>query len=233
MYDHKLYLNVLGEFTATLLAPYEVDAVFDELVHRVSDLFGLLGSGVSLARDGRLELHTAVGPGVAEVERAQESGQEGPCATACRTGLTVTVEDLATETHRWPTYCRTAAALSISAVASIPLRLGDRTVGVLDLYGQEPRSWPEEDVGAARVMANMATAYLINASHDRKQVELNDQLQHALDARVAVEQAKGVLAARLGITPDEGFDRLRRYARNRNARLQDVARAVVEDRLVV
>jgi GAF domain-containing protein len=233
MYDHKLYLQMLAGFTTTLLAPYEVDTVFAELAGRVTDLLGLAGSGVCLARDDRLVLHTSVGPELAALERIQDRNQDGPCVTAFRTGRPVAIEDLATEAYRWPTYCQSASTAGICAVASIPMRLGDATVGVLDLYAQERRSWPEDDVAAATVMANMATAFLINASYHRKQIELNEHLQHALDSRITVEQAKGVLAARLGVTPDEGFDRLRRYARNRNATVRDVARAVIEDRLEV
>ncbi len=53
------------------------------------------------------------------------------------------------------------------------------------------------------------------------------QLQHALDSRVAIEQAKGVLAERLGIGVDEAFDALRRAARSNRMKVHELARAVV------
>src|SRR4051812_24996625 len=97
MHDHNLYLEALAELTGRLLVPYEVEAVFDELSDQVTGLFGLAGSGVSLARDGRLEFHTAYGPEVAIVERAQERTQVGPCVTAFQSGRIVAVSDLASE----------------------------------------------------------------------------------------------------------------------------------------
>jgi AmiR/NasT family two-component response regulator len=76
-------------------------------------------------------------------------------------------------------------------------------------------------------MAEMATAHLIKASDQRRLVELAEQLQHALDSRVVIEQAKGVLVGKHQLTPDEAFDRIRRHARNHNANLTDIAEAVV------
>lgn len=60
-----------------------------------------------------------------------------------------------------------------------------------------------------------------------------EQLQLALDTRVLIEQAKGILAARRGVGVDAAFDVLRKHARDNNLRLQDVARGVVEQRLLL
>lgn len=233
MYDHKLYLHTLVEFTATLLAPYEVETVLAELTDRVTDVLGLAGSGVSIVRDGRLEYIAGYGQEVAAVERAQEEAQVGPCITAFTTGSVVAVGELAAERSRWPEYCRVAATVDISSVASIPMRHGDGMLGVLDLYGRGRRDWPREDLRAASVMANIATGYVVHAREHAEHVEHIEQLQRALDSRVAIEQAKGALAARHGITPDQGFARLRKHARDHNVSLHDVARAVVEDGLTI
>jgi AmiR/NasT family two-component response regulator len=55
----------------------------------------------------------------------------------------------------------------------------------------------------------------------------NQQLQTALDSRIAIEQAKGVLAERYRISVDDAFDLLRRSARNHRLRLHALAAAVV------
>ena len=60
-----------------------------------------------------------------------------------------------------------------------------------------------------------------------------EQLQHALTSRIVIEQAKGVIAAREGVTVDEAFARLRRHARRHNANIHEAARAVVELGLLV
>lgn len=57
--------------------------------------------------------------------------------------------------------------------------------------------------------------------------ELTEQLQDALDTRVVIEQAKGFLAARYGVTPDAAFEAIRRYARHNKAALRDVAADVL------
>jgi hypothetical protein len=233
MYDHKLYVRTLSEFTRVLLSPYDVHAALGELADRVSEALGLIGSGVSLIHDGRLEFDNAHGAPIAEVERVQEQVQVGPCVAAVRSGQVVAVTDLASQADRWPDYCDAAARVGITAVASLPMRLGedDAPIGALNLYADGLRDWPEEDVAAAAVMADMATAYLVNASYHRKQVELAEQLQSALDSRVIIEQAKGVLVARHRIAPGEAFNRLRRYARSRSVSLTSVADAVVRLKL--
>lgn len=227
MYDHNLYVRTLSEFARGLLTPYDVDATLDRLAGQVTDVLGLLGSGVSLATDDRLTLATAYGSAVAELEQVQQRVQAGPCVTAFRTGEVVAIADLAAEQDRWPDYCRAAVAAGIPSVASLPLRLDDQAVGALDLYSREPRSWTDEDLAAAAAMADMACVYIINASHHRKQVELNEQLQLALDNRLVVEQAKGMVAARKGIGLDQAFDLIRNHARSHNAGVRDVCEAII------
>ena len=77
-------------------------------------------------------------------------------------------------------------------------------------------------------MADMATGYILYSGELHQARTLAQQLQHALDSRVIVEQAKGILAERNGITPSEAFDRLRKYARQNQARIHDVAAQVVD-----
>lgn len=227
MYDHPLYLKTLSEFTRTLLTPYDVNSMFAELAERVTDVLDLLGCGVSLFHDGRLESGITCGPDVDALEHAQADAQCGPCVTSFTSGEIVAVPDLRAKGDEWPDYCRVAAEAGIRAVASIPMRMGVTTVGALNLYVRGAREWPEQDLHAAVVMSDMATVYLINASYHRRQVELNEQLQHALESRLVIEQAKGMLAARHEIGPEQAFERIRSHARSRNAAVRKVAEAVV------
>ena len=227
-HDQKLYLRTLSEFTRTLITPYDVDTVFGELTSRVNELFDLFGSGVALARDGRLEVGSAVPSTLAALEQAQVETQSGPCVTAFCEGRIVAVESLHTSVERWPEYCAVAEREGIRAVASIPLHLEQWNVGALNLYSTSVRAWTERDLAAATVMANMATAYLINASVFDKQKRLAEQLQQALDSRIVIEQAKGVLANEHGISVDEAFEHLRKHARAHGATVHAVAGAVVD-----
>lgn len=227
MYDQSLFLRTLSDFTRVLLTPYDVPTVLDELADHLTDVLDLLGSGVSLVDGGRLRFATAYGPAVAAAERAQDEHQRGPCIDAVHQGGRIAVVEVREFAERWPEYTAAASGLGIRSVASIPMKLEPHTVGALDLYARERRDWAEEDLEAAEVMANMATAYLVNASHHDKQVELNQQLQTALESRVVIEQAKGMVAARKGVSPPAAFEILRAFARERGVTLKAVADAVV------
>jgi AmiR/NasT family two-component response regulator len=79
-----------------------------------------------------------------------------------------------------------------------------------------------------QALADVATISLLNERSIRRNETLNEQLQTALNSRVTIEQAKGKLAERLHLDMDQAFNVLRRYARTRNIRLSDLARAFVE-----
>jgi GAF domain-containing protein len=231
VYDHTLFVQTLSAFTHTLLTPYDTQTLLEELTERVGVVFGLTGSGVLLAVEGHLTLASAVPAAVADLERVQEDEESGPSWDAFRTGSPVTVADLGAHEHGWGRVGEDAERLGLRSVAALPMRLGEWSVGTLSLYAGAPREWPEEDVAAATALADMATGYLVNASKLRQQEQLAEQLQTALDTRVVIEQAKGMVAAAEGVTVDEAFARIRRYARDRNLVLRVVAGQVVSEGL--
>jgi GAF domain-containing protein len=223
---YEQFVRTTADFSARLLTDYDVLEVLEELAERQADLLGLLGSGVSLARGERLEAVTAVPELIQPLEKQQEIDQAGPCLEAFRTGRVEAIDDLDRE-DRWPEYLRIAHAQGIRAVAAIPMRLNDQSIGALNLYCGHARAWTEEDLGAAQVLSNMATAFLINASTLAKQTMLSEQLQHALDTRVLLEQAKGIVAEANSTSVDVAFTTIRKFARARRISLQEVASAVV------
>ena len=107
------------------------------------------------------------------------------------------------------------------------MRLADQIIGALNLYSPEPRRWTDEDISVARVLADVATSYVVNASKLRQQEQLSEQLQHALQSRVIIEQAKGITAQQNSVTVDQAYQLMRRHARNNNASLRLVAEAIV------
>lgn len=106
--------------------------------------------------------------------------------------------------------------------------VGDRALGALNVYNADPRSWSPDDVRAAEVLAKIATSYVLHSSRLAASARLNEQLQKALNSRVVIEQAKGLLAGELRIGLDEAFDRLRQHARRNHVTMRNVAHAVVE-----
>jgi len=228
VYDQALFMRTLSEFTRHLLTPHDSEQALSYLASHVTEILGLGGSGVSLGRGDGLMYATAVPERLAALEQVQQDHQSGPCVMAYQEERIIAVEHLGDHAERWPEYCRIAESIGVMSVAAVPMHVHGVRVGALNLYGDGPRVWPEDDLAAAVVMADMATGYLINAAVLQHQEELNAQLQNALVSRIVIEQAKGVLANKHQISVDTAFDRLRRFARAHNETLREVAEAVVD-----
>ncbi|WP_156252449.1 GAF and ANTAR domain-containing protein [Pseudactinotalea terrae] len=226
MYDHRSFVLTALQFTEKLVSDYDVNTVLEDLAVRLAELLSLAGSGVSVAVEGRLRAVTTIPPHLADLEHHQEQTQSGPCADAFRTGHPVTVVDLQ-EDERWPEYREVALRLGMRAVVGLPMKLGDRIVGALNLYNAEVRPWEEDDLIAAQLLANLATSFLIQSESMNQQSVLNAQLQRALESRVLVEQAKGVLAEAHGTDVTAAFERIRRHARQHNVKVVEVAQGIV------
>jgi GAF domain-containing protein len=227
VYDQSLFLQTLSRFARVLPAQYDLELALAELTESVAAVLGLVGSGVTMAEDGRLRFVTAVSQASGELERIQEEQQAGPCQDAYDTGEVVWVPDVRVETTRWPEFAAAATRLGVAGVAGIPMRLSNQIIGALNLYSSTPRVWSEEDLAAATVLADVATSYVINASKMRQQQQLSEQLQQALESRVVIEQAKGITAHKHAVTVDEAFHLMRGHARNNNASIRAVAEAIV------
>ncbi len=227
MHDQPLFLETLSRFAKVLPAHYDVETALAELTESVTAVLGLFGSGVTMAGDGRLRFVTAVSEAAGELEQIQEDQQSGPCQDAFDTGEPVRVTDVRLETARWPEFAGAATRLGVAGVAGIPMRLANQIIGALNLYAAQPREWSEEDITVAAVLADVATSYVINASKMRQQQQLSEQLQHALESRVIIEQAKGITAQLRTVTVDQAYQLMRGHARSNNASMRAVAEAIV------
>jgi hypothetical protein len=107
--------------------------------------------------------------------------------------------------HRWPEFAVTAARVSIAGLAKIPTSLDDQIIVAFNIYSAEPRQWSDEAITVARVLANLATSYVLNASKLRQQEQLSEKLQKALDSRVIIEQAKRITAYQRAVTVDQAY----------------------------
>lgn len=228
MADYKLFVEVLSDFARRLVQPFAIGDVLDDLARRVPVVLDITGAGVSLERDGRVLFVTAVDERTTRLETIQEQEQSGPCIDAWRSGEEVAVADLDEITSRWAPYGQAVRDAGVTAVAGIPMRVATKAIGALDLYCDKQRAWSDDDLAAAQVFADVATSYVTNAAEVGRQRRLTEQLQEALDSRVVIEQAKGILAAERRISVDEAFRVLRRHARNHGSSLRAVAVAVVD-----
>ncbi|MEO8556103.1 MAG: GAF and ANTAR domain-containing protein [Actinomycetota bacterium] len=227
MYDQPLFLQTLSRFANVLPARYDLETTLNELTESVTSVLGLLGSGVTMADDGRLRYVTSAIRASGTLARDHANRHPCPCRDAYATGEVVRVTDLREESARWPESAANATSVGVTGVVGIPMRLADQIVGTLNLYSTEPREWSDSDIAVAGVLADVATSYVVNASKLRQQEQLSEQLQEALDSRIVIEQAKGVTAQQGSVSIDQAFEQMRRHARNNNTSLRIVAEAIV------
>jgi GAF domain-containing protein len=213
----------------TLVDDYDMIELLDRLVGYSVALLAADAAGIMLG-DARAELRVVASSSEdAEVmELLALQADEGPCLECFQTGAPVSVPDLADAVARWPGF---VAAVSqrgaFRSVHALPLRLRGRPIGVLSLFHGAPGALPVADLALGQALADVATIGILSERAIRSSEVLSEQLQTALNSRVIIEQAKGVLAQRDGIGMEAAFDRMRRYARTNNRRLGELARQVV------
>lgn len=207
------------------------DSDLYEGLHRLSvttsAALELDGAGVTIKIPGKdTNYLTAADPVTLHVERRQDELQEGACVDAIATSQIVAVDDLDNE-PRWPHFTPVLLEAGFHAAAGIPIRFQGLNIGALNLYANATRPWTTEEFNAGRLIADLAAGYLVNNELLRSTHTLAEQLQAALNSRVIIEQAKGLMAGRHGMTPDAAFEVMRSYARGQRTKIQEVARVVV------
>jgi GAF domain-containing protein len=219
----------------TLVDDYDVVDLMEGLVQTCVDLLEVDQAGLLLTdQRGNLQLLASSSETTSVIELLQLQAEEGPCVECVTTGLPISAGDLPMETGRWPTFAPAAIAAGFVAVHSLPMRLRDETVGGLNLFTSQPgHSLGDDDRDIAQALADVATIGILQQRSISRTSLLAEQLQTALNSRIAIEQAKGVVAERGALDMPAAFAQLRTYARNVNAKLADVATAVVRGELDV
>ncbi len=211
----------------TLVTDYDVI----DLLHRLcSDTVALLpvdAAGLMLSdQRGALRVVSSSTEQAHLVELFQLQANEGPCLDCFRTSQQVISADLGHE-PRWPRFVAHAREAGYRAVFALPLRLRSETIGGLNLFGSAPGALSGHELRVGQALADVATIGILQERAVRRQEVLAEQLQAALNSRVIIEQAKGILAERGQIDLAQAFTQLRSHARSRQQRLSDLARDVV------
>ena len=222
-------VDAFVEAADTLVDDFDVIEFLHTVAARCVQLLDVDAAGLMLA-DQRGQLHaTAASTENARLlELFELQTDAGPCLDAFHSGAPVVNADLSANQERWPRFAEAAQATGFVSVHALPLRLRATVIGALNLFCATPGTLSPADVRTGQALADVATIGIL-AQRTLHQAELlSTQLQQALNSRVTIEQAKGVLAERRGITLDEAFEILRSHARTNNLRLSDLARDVAQ-----
>ncbi|HVW40610.1 MAG TPA: GAF and ANTAR domain-containing protein [Amycolatopsis sp.] len=215
----NLVARTFVEVADTPVTGFDFSAFLRTLVTRYVEVLDVEGAGVLVVDGGGAE--TA---GSSDACRRLARLGEGPAWDCRRGGQVVRCTDLARDRERWPQFASAALAAGFESVVAVPMRQREEIAGAVILFG----GVDERGLELAQALAEVAAIGILHQRTLRRQQVLVAQLQSALNSRITIEQAKGVLAERLGVDVREAFGVLRSYARGHNRRILDVAGAVVE-----
>jgi GAF domain-containing protein len=228
--SHERLAEVFVEVADTLVDDFDLIEFLRTVTARAAELVDVAAVGLLLADvHGQLQFMAASDERSRLLELFQLQHHEGPCLEAFLSNVPVVNADLGKATARWPLFAPHAARLGFGSVHAIPLRLRNRVIGAMNLFGTGVGGLDPQDVNLVQALADIATIGLLHEQAIQRAEVLTEQLQGALNSRVVIEQAKGALARIHDTDVDEAFILLRAYTRNHNRKIVDVARTVLTD----
>ena len=226
--------QVFVELADTLVDDFEVLDILDTLTERSVELLQADAAGIILSdQRGHLQsvASTSHEAGLIEVFVLQNS--EGPCLDCFNTGqpiVNVTLEDAR---QRWPRFTEASVALGYRTSHALPLRLRNEVIGAMNLFSAEETELSPDDIALGQALADVSTIALLQAQAANERDLLAEQLQYALNSRVLVEQAKGVLAERSRVEVEKAFTSLRAFSRRHRVPMSEVAARVINGALTI
>lgn len=216
----------------SLVSDYDVVDVLDHLVQTCVAVLHVHAAGMLLDdQAGGLAVIASSSEDARKLEVLQAQSRQGPCYDCVVTGTPVSSHDLSEDSARWPLFVPLALGAGLHAVTALPLRLRGETVGALGLFQSTPTTLEAEDARLAQAFADVATIGILHQRTMHRGSVMAEQLRGALDSRVVIEQAKGVLSERYDLSMPDAFNELRAFARQHNRKLTEVATSVVQGRL--
>ena len=227
-----LLARTLVELADTLVDDFDVVELLTLLTDRCVEVLDVAAAGLMLAApEGDLRVMASSSEEMRLVELFELQSSEGPCPDCYRTGEPSLNPNLAAENGRWPRFAPVALEAGFRSVHALPMRLRGLVIGALNLFRTEEGLLDEADVVVAQALADVATIAILQHRAALQDHIVADQLNHALNSRVLIEQAKGVIAERAHLDMDQAFSCLRHHARAHNLLLVDVAQSVIDGKV--
>lgn len=225
-------IRTFATLADSLIAGFDAVDLLQTLVERSAALLDATDAGILLADGtGRLEVVASTDERSQLVELMQLGHDGGPCVECFTTGVAISIPDIAARTDRWPLFRNAAIAQGFHALHAVPLRLREKTIGSLNLFREQAGELGEFDMVAAQALADVATIGILQERAVRESDIVTEQLQRALDSRVIIEQAKGVIAYVSNVSVGEAFRLIRAHARDHQRGIVEVAGDIVDRRL--
>lgn len=230
--QQQVLADVFVALADSLREGHDIVDTMDVLVQATTTFTAASEAGIVLADSkGILHVVASTSERATDVEEEQLGANEGPCFESFTGGETVDIDDIAAVRDRWPRFAETALSRGFKAAHAVPLTLRHQTLGSLNILSDVPGPFGNRDAALVQALSSAATISIVQFQTAKKQNALTEQLQHALDSRVLIEQAKGVISQHRNISMNEAFAMLRSYARARNQNLRDVSDLIVNRRL--
>ena len=232
MTRESVLARTLVELADTLVDDFDVVDLLMLLADRCIEVLDVQAAGIMLAApDGQLRVMASSSEAMRMLELFEIQAQEGPCYDCYQTGAAVVNKDLAGENGRWARFAAEALGAGFRSAHALPMRLRGSVIGVLNLFRGGVGEMRPADLEVAQAFADVATIAILQHRAALEAQLLAQQLTHALNSRVMLEQAKGMVAERLDLDMEQSFATLRNHARNHNLRLSDVAQSVIDGTL--
>jgi transcriptional regulator with GAF, ATPase, and Fis domain len=227
-------VEALVTLADTLVDHYDIIDFLQTLAERCVELVDVSAAGIMLA-DPQSELRHAAcsNEQMRLVELFELQVEEGPCFDAYRTQTPVICASPEEAAQRWPEFARHAIKNGFAAFSAVPMRLRTDVVGALNMFSTEVGALGDDDIKVVQAMADIATIGILQERSIRDAHAFSTQLEVALESRVVIEQAKGIVAERSHISVDDAFERIRSFARAHNRLLSESARQIIDGTLQV
>jgi GAF domain-containing protein len=220
------------ELADSLVTDFDVVDLLTVLADRCVEVLDVSAAGLMvLGLNDELRVMASSSEAMRVLELFELQSQEGPCLDCYRTGKAVVNQDLDSIDGRWPRFKDEALRAGFRSVHALPMRLRGQVIGALNLFHVEAGDMRPSDIDAAQALADVATIAILSHQASSEAQVVNQQLLHALNSRVVIEQAKGMVAERLDLDMSASFNTLRNHARNHNLKLIDVAQGVIDGAL--
>jgi GAF domain-containing protein len=196
--------------------------------YAVQAIPGADGAGLTLIEEHRADTIVTTAEFVAEVDAVQYGLGEGPCITAARDGVTVISDSLGGDS-RWPRFGGRIARMGVHSALSLPLITPDEVVGAMNIYARGKHAFDERAAELGELFAVPAAIAVQNARVLEDTRRLAGRLQTALDERMVVERAVGIVMSRSGVEEAEALARLTKLSQHEHVKLVQIARNLVDE----